>query len=242
MEWTFCNRLSLNIDKTKALLFSNRLHDVVTPQLLLINSSPVYQENHLKFLGVNIDRKLDFSEHVKYICSKISKTIGILHRVIVNVPRKLLINMYYTLIYPYFKYCILVWGDNASVHLNPLILLQKKIIRVINFLHYLAPTRPLFAQMNILRLRDIHNYFLGIHMFQQNSSNLLSLSNHTYNTRSRSQALPTFQRLTQTQRSLSFKGPHCWNKIPTEIRSLNSLCTFKRKYKKFLASAYQDQR
>ena len=35
-------------------------------------------------------------------------------------------NIYYTLIYPYLIYCNLVWGGAASVHLNKLLLLQKK--------------------------------------------------------------------------------------------------------------------
>ena len=49
-------------------------------------------------------------------------------------------NLYYTYIYPYFTYCIEVWGSAAKCHVNSLFLLQKKIIRIMTFSPYLAHT------------------------------------------------------------------------------------------------------
>ena len=49
-------------------------------------------------------------------------------------------NLYYAYIYPYFTYCIEVWGSAAKCHVKSLSLLQKKIIRIMTFSPYLAHT------------------------------------------------------------------------------------------------------
>ena len=50
-------------------------------------------------------------------------------------------NLYYAYIYPYMTYCIEIWRSATQSHLNCLFL-QQKIIRIMNFSHYLAHTVP----------------------------------------------------------------------------------------------------
>lgn len=76
-NWTVNNKLSLNTNKTSAILFTNRLSDVAVPLIISVNNTPVLCEKYLKFLGIYIDIKLDFSEHISYLCNKLSKTAGV---------------------------------------------------------------------------------------------------------------------------------------------------------------------
>ena len=64
--------------------------------------------------------------------------------------------LFYSFIQPYFNYCILIWGNAADIHLNKLILLQKRAIRLISNAQFLDHTAPLFAQQNILKLKDLY--------------------------------------------------------------------------------------
>ena len=57
------------------------------------------------------------------------------------------LNLYYSYIYPYFIYCIEVWGNASHCHLHPLFLLQKQIIRIMTFSPYLANTETLFINL-----------------------------------------------------------------------------------------------
>ena len=107
-DWTRNNRLSFNTKKTTALLFSNRIFEVVIPALMYVDGSPVFFSNSVKFLGVEIDNNLNFSIHVNHICSKLSKTIGLLFRIARTVPNYVLINIYHSLIYPYLIYLSLI--------------------------------------------------------------------------------------------------------------------------------------
>ena len=49
-------------------------------------------------------------------------------------------NLYFTFVYLYLIYCVEVWGNACDTHLDPIIKIQKKCVRVITFSHYLEPT------------------------------------------------------------------------------------------------------
>ena len=59
-----------------------------------------------------------------------------------------------------------------------------------------------------------------------------------HNTRFSSQLLPSFQRLSSTQKSIHFQIPHLWNSIPDHIKNSPSVVNFKIKYKRYLTSNY----
>ena len=42
-----------------------------------------------------------------------------------------MLQMFYTLIYPYLNYCVVVWGHTNKVHVNSQHLIEKKIVRII---------------------------------------------------------------------------------------------------------------
>ena len=122
---------------------------------VVIDNHDLTQVNSAKYLGVIIDHKLNWAEHISYVKSKISKGIGIMYKARHFLPKKALLMLYHAYIYPYMTYCIEVWGCASQTQLNCLFLLQKKIIRIMNFSHYLAHTNPLFLSMEVLHLRKI---------------------------------------------------------------------------------------
>ena len=58
--------------------------------------------------------------------NKLSKVIGVLNRLKDILPLRILVNLYNSMILPYFNYCIIVWGNCASYLRQKLFLLQKK--------------------------------------------------------------------------------------------------------------------
>ena len=124
-DWMASNRLSLNIDKTCALIFSKCDYNIILNPIIF-DSHFVNIEPYAKFLGLFVDSGLTFKNHISYICNKLSKTIGILHKIKHFVPTNIMKKLYYSLAYPYFTYCNAVWGNTFPTHLKPLIILQKK--------------------------------------------------------------------------------------------------------------------
>ena len=158
-----------------------------------MNNCVLNMTNQLKYLGVIIDNKLNWIQHINYVKNKISKGIGIMYKARPYLDKKCLANLYHTFIYPYLIYCIEIWGNVPSCHLNPLYLMQKRIIRIITFSNYLAHTEPIFKQLNILPVNKLYYNRIGIMMYKYNNGQLPEVMSelykqnnqiHSHNTRS----------------------------------------------------------
>ena len=66
-----------------------------------------------------------------------------------------LTNLYHTYIHPYLIYCIEIWGIAPKCHLNHILLIQKKIVRIIRYTHYFAHTEIIFKELGILPIENI---------------------------------------------------------------------------------------
>ena len=63
----------------------------------------------LKLLGVTIDSKLNFSEHINMICKIAGQKIGVLMRLRNLIPTNATLMFFKTAILPHLTYCHLVW-------------------------------------------------------------------------------------------------------------------------------------
>ena len=239
-SWCCANRLSINISKTKLMLFSNVLKPVDIADVHMNNIKIDYVES-IRFLGVLIDDKLKFNVHINEIARKISKNIGILYKLRQYVPNSTLLAVYRSIIECYLSYCNLAFGNAANTHISSLVIAQKRAVRIVASQPPFAHTNPIFSYLNILKLSDIYLYNLGIYM-KKNVDNFTSnYYNNLHNTRSGNHYAPSFQRLALTQRqSIMYQAPVNWQNIPLSIRNSRSLDSFKRTYKTFLLSRYSD--
>ena len=123
--YLWSHRLSLNITKTNFVLFcpTNRPKIPVT---IKINKKAIGEAHYVKYLGILIDAKLTFKNHLDELNKKISRSIGVLYKIRPYVPLRILTNLYYAIIYPFLLYGILIWGNASRTLLNPIHILQKK--------------------------------------------------------------------------------------------------------------------
>src|ERR1043165_9680333 len=100
---------------------SSRLYSracYIRENTVLIDGNIIPQVSTTKFLGIYIDQYLNWSEHIKIISMKIAKNAGILNRLASYVPKQVLLNLYYSLIYPYLAYGNIVWASNYMHRLH----------------------------------------------------------------------------------------------------------------------------
>ena len=143
-NWFKANKLSLNTKQSFFMIFHRSRIKPNVINRVVIDNHQLTQVNSAKYLGVIIDHKLNWIEHISYVKSKMSKGIGIMFKARQFLTKKALLMLYHAYIYPYMTYCIEVWGCASQTQLNCLFLLQKKIIGIMSFSHYLAHTNPLF--------------------------------------------------------------------------------------------------
>ena len=178
---------------------------------------------------------------IKEIRGKVSRSVGVIYRIRDNLTHSVLLKLYYSLIYPYLFYCNCIWGGTYATHLNKLIVLQKRSVRLINFAPFLAHTNELFYDSKILKLEDIHRFCLALFLYKRPDLQSNYTRTHPYETRFHSDLLPEFQRLSLTQRSLFYAAPLLWNEIPDNLKNIDSICSFKRHYKLYLINNYSNR-
>ena len=64
--------------------------------------------------------------------------------------------LFYSLSYPYLYYCNIVWASTYKTNLRRLVILQKRIIRIINKSNFKAHTDSIFTDLGILKFNDMH--------------------------------------------------------------------------------------
>ena len=98
-KWLSANKLILNVAKTHSMLFTFKRN--VSELKVRINDTEIERKSVTKFLGVQIDDKLNWKAHITHICSKISKSIAILRKVRSIFPSNICENLYVTNILSY---------------------------------------------------------------------------------------------------------------------------------------------
>ena len=165
-KYCVANRLILNFSKCCFIEFGHK--EVNNDIFLGILNNRFKKVDSCKFLGVVINRKLNWNAHIDHVISQVSKSCGTLYRVRLHVPRKILKNIYMALIQPYLIYCISLWGYSLkSATMNKLFVLQKKCVRIITgkttkengiFQH----TKPMFYNLKILNIFNLYTYFTAV--------------------------------------------------------------------------------
>jgi hypothetical protein len=157
-DWLCVNELSLNIKKTKYMIFRfpQRQVESINFPVIQINDSIVDQVTEFKFLGTYIDETLNWKAHIRNISRKISRNIGILNRFKHVLPPKILLQLYNSLILPHLTYSLSVWGFSNS----SLLKFQKKAARIISRSKYNAHCDPIFRNLNIIKVNDLFHLSL----------------------------------------------------------------------------------
>ena len=99
--------------KSKFMLF--HMPQKVIPNLQFDLNGWVKEYVHaFIFLGLTIDSNLSFKSNISIIGNKISRVIGLLHKLKYIFPSYLLRMIYNSLILPHKSYSLLAWGTNCT--------------------------------------------------------------------------------------------------------------------------------
>ena len=110
--WLKLNKLTMNIDKSKTMLFHKR-HQINTINIK-IDHKTIERVSQFSFLGIMIDENLTWKNHVNMITNKLSKIIGILHILKYIYPKHILLAIYNSLFIPHVNFGSLVWGKTIE--------------------------------------------------------------------------------------------------------------------------------
>ena len=250
-EWFISNRLSLNVEKTKFILFHKPSKAENIPLKLpnlLINNKIVKRELTTNFLGVLIDEKLSWKFHIKYIEGKISKNVAMLYRTKPFLNNESLKNLYFSFIHSYLSYCNIAWGSTNHTKLKKIYSKQKHACRIVFGANRKTQCEPLLRQLGALNIYKLNIHQVMLFMFKaklgfspvtfQSYFNEIS---HKYPTKfSLNNFVIPINLLKLSSYQIQYRGPLVWKKfLPIFNKKQNSalncpLQTFKDDLKRHL--------
>lgn len=150
-NWLLVNKLALNIEKTKYMIF-HKPNKKIPKLFLKVNDVNIDKVSDFTFLGLTIDENITWKAQILKVGGKIAKVTGIMSRLKNFIPSNILLNIYNALILPHLNYSLLAWGYGNT---NRIFKLQKRAIRIICNARHKSHTQQLFASLNLLTIDDI---------------------------------------------------------------------------------------
>ena len=120
-----------------------------------IGGSVIDLVKNVKYLGVQLDSNLDRNQHIKPLCSKVSRAIGFLKHAKKFLWKETLIEMYRGIVEPHFRYCCLVWGSCGETRLKALQKLQNRAARIVSNCSYDTSATLLIKNLKWLTATDM---------------------------------------------------------------------------------------
>jgi len=230
-NWFAANKLMLNIEKTNLLMFHHPWKNLPVFQLQL-NSNVIKTCDTSKFLGLTLDRCLNWEAHIADLNGKLSKSIYAIRSIKQILGMDAAMKVYFAYFQSILQYGLEFWGSSAETAST--LIVQKRALRVLCNLDFRESCRPSFSDLKIFTVYNLYIYKISIFTFKGRNTIARSGDPHTYNTRNRNElALPYFT-YNLSRGCPHYAGIKIFNNLPREIREAESLRIFKSKLKVFL--------
>ena len=243
-NWAFQWKMIFNPDLSKQVqevIFSRKIKKLLHPTLLF-NNIPLNNSLFQKHLGLTLDIKLNFSEHIKSITKKISKTMGLLRKFQQILPRSTLLTIYKTFIRCRLDYADIIYDQayNSAFH-DKLESIQYNACLAITGAIRGTSTEKIFQELGLELLKSRRWFRKLCHFYK-----IFNDKSHSY----LFSLIPNFNRVHNTRLSYNIppiKVKHdCFknsffpsaisdrNKLDLNIRNSESLNAFKKKLLNFI--------
>jgi len=242
-KWMDLNKLSLNIEKTQYMVFDGENES----EFILVNDILIYECKQTKYLGLIVDNKLSFIDHIEYIKKKVVKRINAMYKSKSFLPikyRKMFAN---ALVLPVFDYLDIIYNKACKSRLLDLDILYKKVGKIALDLPQRESSIKVYKEMGWLPLHLRRQLHLSTYMCRvmigisppdlRNKFTYITGSNRSANNSN------LFINRSKCNKEFYYLGAKAWNAIPIDIRENTSdPKEFSDKLKKkFIDSIISDQ-
>ena len=237
------NNLVPNPTKTQFSVFHP--NQPTRPIALTVNNKQITETTQAPLLGIQIQSNLKHETTINSIMKKLQPVIQKFRYANKLLPTHIMKQQYYSLAYPHLIGAIPIWGsDNPqSTRLQPLIRMQKRLIRLIKNVPPRTPTRPIMDELQLLSLPDIYTLTVSTAMHsyiypkkpvnrpEHNHHYVNPTQVHNHNTRfSQHGALHARHDMNESTK----QHTQVWNKLPRELRETKLPNIFKANLKQYL--------
>ena len=233
--WFDENHMKANPSKFQFIPFSKR--ETVTG--IKLGDYEIQPSEEVELLGITVDRKLSFSQHIDKIVKKAALKLNALRRKSKWLDEDVRKDYGRTFVLSNFTYCPMVWYFCNQSCKNAIEKIQERLLRLV-YDRYDMSYDELLNKGNMSSLELQRTRALAIEVFKSVNDmspkyvqELFNIKTTTYSLRDNNRTtVPKRKTTTYGLKSLKFEGNNIWNKLPVYIKSAESLNAFKEKIRK----------
>ena len=189
----------------------------------------------VKYLGLIVDNKIKFSEHIDHVKSKVAKRIGALYRSKHLLPikyRKMFVN---ALMLPQFDYLDIIWCKANKTKLDELDIIYKKVAKIALDVERNESSAKVYKEMKWLPLHIRRQLHLSCYMYKiingRCPKNFMDRFAYVSGGSRDGNKCNLYINKSRTHREFYYLGAKCWNQLPHPVRSAKDAKDFSSKYK-----------
>ena len=235
IEWLSSNYMKDNQDKLQ-LLIPNNNDDIG----ISIGENDIKGSSTGKLLGIKIDNRFRFDDHVSTLCKKASQKLHALARVSVYMGKAKLKLLMKSFILSQFGYCPLIWMFHSRILNTRINRIHERALRLAYNDHHssfetlLEFDKPVTIHVRNLQILSIEMYKIINGLAPKIMMNLLPKTDQMERLRTnRNFQMYNINSVYNGMETISFRGPKTWELVPEDIKGSKSLHEFKAKIRKW---------
>ena len=235
LTWFDDNGMQANPDKFQYMIISSR--DTASQDLCINGNVRLSPASHVKALGVTIDNRLNFTEHVSSLCTKAARQLNALSRISRYLDETSRAIIYNSFVASNFSHCPLVWHFCGKGNNDKLEKIQERALKII-YRNYSMSYQDLLDMSNSSTLQITRERLIALEVFKciRNMSpdclsKMFQIKDKAYSFRNPIRLVqPKRNTTTYGLRSISYVGANIWNRLQLPFCDVNdiSIEEFKR--------------
>ena len=238
-DWCVNHRMFINYSKTKLLNFGSQgaLTAAKAVTQVQIEGNPIQQVQTYKYLGVVLDPKLAFDNHVRKCVSTSSHKLSILRKVRPMLTRTAAVRIYKAMILPLLEYGDVLYGGAGKQTLKKLQVTQNRCLKLALALPKRTPTTQVHNEGSIGMLTERRDISVLMQAYERVCDGKL-LDSRKLRTRKFDAPVLVVPRYLKDQpkRAVEYRSAVAWNNLPPDIRLAPSKPAFKRRLRSYYAA------
>ena len=234
IKWFSENYFLMNAAKSHVLVTK---HDNV---LVKVDNEIIESKKNVKLLGVTIDNKLNFTEHITTICNKASSKLHALARISNYISQQKLRILVKAFFESQFSYCPLVWMFHSRTLNNRINRLHERALRLVYKDNHLTFEQLLDKDNSFtVHHRNLQKLATEIYKIINNESppimkQIFPMTLNPYNLRNNNPFISSnVHSVYNGTETISYRGPQIWALVPNDIKHSKSSTEFKRRIRKW---------
>jgi hypothetical protein len=224
----------------------------VVPNILnsiIVNNTKIQRTTTCKYLGILLDDKLKFNDHIQHLSSNLARTISAFKIIKHSVPENQKLKLYYAYFHSKLQYALEIYGSAAKKYLKQVQVLQHRALKTLFNLDPLTPSKQILHMYRILSVHDLYKLRISKFMHKQrfhklpnifaDYSSLVGQNNHP-NTRNRNKLKVPRVRTEAGKKAMKYTGVKIWNDLLDKFNNVieESECLFTKRVKHHYLSGY----